>query len=487
MLFVGMLAVLGAQVLAKDEYKVEAYDCSQPMNIKMFKRAARCRFNPEVEGVPEKISILQHLNSQTVSGYKCQVTSHRNMYYCGLWSYSKPILSAEQEQTLVITAQSCAEMARSRQFVTPQGRKTETLVVPGRTYIMEFSAGFQTVSNSEIKCQGTDILIDGSIQKGIVTHMEYVIQIETEVFSVEGSEIRAMSSSELLACNPRGPSMGCVGALHTYAWSQPADSCTYKKIREVQGLLAPYYFASTENELFYELKGGYALPIPCGGYKAFSTNVKDIVLVRSSEMTDESKIEKIRAQDVSYAAEIRSLSLFFRFKLQVVEGRKDALGKSVVCALNVKEPGLAAPHRVENDTFLFRRSDVIYQYTCKKVIVELVESESCFQGAQIKQVGKYKFMNLENRMLQQDSPREPCIQNFPRVLRGIDSWIRFGPKVKGVPPPKTEQHGNLVLSHHADEVGLYTEQEERDFEHVSGLLHYKEQVTRTLVHYLRTG
>ena len=51
-----MLAVLGAQVLAKDEYKVDPYlvdlTCSQPMNIKMFDRAAHCRFNPEVEGVP---------------------------------------------------------------------------------------------------------------------------------------------------------------------------------------------------------------------------------------------------------------------------------------------------------------------------------------------------------------------------------------------------------------------------------------------------
>ena len=56
---------------------------------------------------------------------------------------------------------------------------------------------------------------------------------------------------------------------------------------------------------------------------------------------------------MSYAAEIRSLSLFLRFKLEVIEGRKEALGKSVVCALNVKEPWLAAPHRVENDTFLF--------------------------------------------------------------------------------------------------------------------------------------
>ena len=36
LLFVGILAILGVQVMAKDEYKVEAYDCSQPMNIKMF-------------------------------------------------------------------------------------------------------------------------------------------------------------------------------------------------------------------------------------------------------------------------------------------------------------------------------------------------------------------------------------------------------------------------------------------------------------------
>ena len=481
-MFVGVLAVLGAQVMAKDEYKVEAYDCSKPMNIKMFDREAHCRFNPEVEGVPERVTILQHVNSQTVKGYKCQVSSHRNMYYCGMFSYSKPILSAEQEQTLVITAQSCAKMAHTRQFVTPQGRKTESIVVPGRTYIMEFSAGFQTTSNSEIRCQGKDILIDGSIQKGIVTHMEYVVTIEAEMFTVEGSEIRAMSSSELLACNLRGPSLGCVGALHTYAWNQPADSCTYKEIREVQGLLAPHYFASTENELFYELKGGYALPIPCGGYKAFSTNVKDIVLVRSTYMAEETKIEKIRAQDVNYAAEIRSLSLFLRFKLEVIEGRKEALGKSVVCALNVKEPGLASPHRVENDKFLFRRSDVIYQYSCKKVIVELVDSDGCFQGAPIKQVGKYKFINLANRMLQQESAKEPCVENFPCVLRGIDSWIRFGPKVKAVAPPRSEEHSNIVLAHHADEVGLYAEQEERDFEHISGLLHYKEQVTGTLVH-----
>lgn len=69
----------------------------------------------------------------------------------------------------------------------------------------------------------------------------------------------------------------------------------------------------------------------------------------------DSNIAKIRPQGVSFAAELRSLSLFLRFKLKVVEGRKDTLGKSVVCALNVKDPSLASPYTVENDTFLFGR------------------------------------------------------------------------------------------------------------------------------------
>ena len=79
------------------------------------------------------------------------------------------------------------------------------------------------------------------------------------------------------------------------------------------------------------------------------------------------------------------------------------------------------------------------------MIVELVETDGCFQGASIKQVGKYKFVNLANRMLQQYSQQEPCVENFPCVIRGTDSWIRFGPKVKLVVPPWSEEHDNLVL------------------------------------------
>ena len=145
---------------------------------------------------------------------------------------------------------------------------------------MEFEIGFQTALNSEIRCQGQDTLLDGSIQKGIVQHVEYVIQVKHELFDLSDNQITARSSVEKLAYNPRGPALGCVGALHMYAWSPPKSSCQYRIVREVEGLIAATYFAADEAQLYYELKRPQTLPFSCGSPKVFPTNVQDIVLIK---------------------------------------------------------------------------------------------------------------------------------------------------------------------------------------------------------------
>ena len=40
--------------------------------------------------------------------------------FCCTVSYSKPILLAKREETLMVSASTCGEMASARQFVTPQ-------------------------------------------------------------------------------------------------------------------------------------------------------------------------------------------------------------------------------------------------------------------------------------------------------------------------------------------------------------------------------
>ena len=96
-MFVGLVMIL-APVEAGDEFRAVAFDCSTPSNIKQFDAEAHCKNAPLVSGEMKKVMILQHVTNEQLSGYKCEVRAHRKSYYCGMFSYSKHILSAEREQ-----------------------------------------------------------------------------------------------------------------------------------------------------------------------------------------------------------------------------------------------------------------------------------------------------------------------------------------------------------------------------------------------------
>ena len=95
-------------------------------------------------------------------------------------------------------------------------------------------------------------------------------------------------------------------------------------------MLAATYFAADEAQLYYDLKRPQTLPFSCGAPKVFATNVQDIVEMKSDE-NPEVKLLKINPLDVSYAAEIRSLSLCLRYKLEIMDGSKNSLGAQIIC------------------------------------------------------------------------------------------------------------------------------------------------------------
>jgi len=67
------------------------------------------------------LQILQQVETETVNGFKCQVTVHHKLYYCWMFSYSKPIIRAEYKQSMVISAQFYTEMAKDQVFCNSPG------------------------------------------------------------------------------------------------------------------------------------------------------------------------------------------------------------------------------------------------------------------------------------------------------------------------------------------------------------------------------
>ena len=72
-----------------DEFRGVGYDCSTPTDIRMYDADAHCRNSPLVSGEPAKVKILQHVSTEQLSGYKCEVRAHWKMYYCRMFLYSK--------------------------------------------------------------------------------------------------------------------------------------------------------------------------------------------------------------------------------------------------------------------------------------------------------------------------------------------------------------------------------------------------------------
>ena len=164
LMFLGIIAVLINPVDSTGD--TLSYDCSNPTDIKVCVAEARCQSNPELPGEKTTVKVVQLVENKELKGFKCRVTSHGKSYYLGLFSYNKPILSAEQEETIMVSASTtCGEMIGTRRFVTLQTRKSETIAVPIRTNVMKFEVGYQTVLNSIIKCQGESVLMNSSIQK----------------------------------------------------------------------------------------------------------------------------------------------------------------------------------------------------------------------------------------------------------------------------------------------------------------------------------
>ena len=187
-------------------------------------------------------------------------------------------------------------------------------------------------------------------------------------------------------------------------------------------------------------------------YHLHAEGVNNILLI-----TEETKMNKLllldrRPQDVSN--EFRSLALCLRYKLYLAEGKRSAaIRERLSCKVQVQEPSDAPPHHLSAGTFVFKRGEVMYQYSCEKVNVKLMEKDTCFMDKPIQTYKQYNFLSSANRMLLTTLSAEPCTPNLSRALKGTNGWIRVGLGLRVIPPPRQKSRSNVNFTHPDDELG----------------------------------
>ena len=79
-------------------------------------------------------------------------------------------------------------------------------------------------------------------------------------------------------------------------------------------------------------------------------------------------------------------------------------------------------------------------------------------------------------MLIDHSADEVWVPHFTRMVRGEKNWYRVGPGVRIAETPRQEV--GFSPKHSDDEIGLYMEAEETDFDQLQGLAGYTDQETK---------
>ena len=120
------------------------------------------------------------------------------------------------------------------------------------------------------------------------------------------------------------------------------------------------------------------MPLACGGNTVLLTNVTDIMIAVKKGVY-ESNLKLIKPEEMLMGAEVRALALFEKYKLAETERRKKSLGWELSCEFNTKEPADAPPHHIGNGIYIFRRGDVIYEYGCEEVQVQLTNVPQCYR------------------------------------------------------------------------------------------------------------
>ena len=109
------------------------------------------------------------------------------------------------------------------------------------------------------------------------------------------------------------------------AWNPPKSNFLFPKVRELTGVFSTWSLAAEQSQIYFELKGIQNLPTECGKHRVQITNVQDIYLLRMAKNT-EFKLHLISPDELRNAAELRSLALFLRYKLEIGEGQRNDLG-----------------------------------------------------------------------------------------------------------------------------------------------------------------
>ena len=456
-----------------DDYIVEGYDCSHPTAVldMSFSNPEYCPAAADpVETQHKAYVLLQREVNRKVDGYRCRVKLTRTVNYCGNFDHQTnyPDYSFHDRE-VTFSAEACREAVENKKvnlgesMGIDQGDNrnsphTAYVNVPGVGHIVTYLRGFTThTETGEVYCGGDTWHPPGAdtpIEDVVVTDY-YKFEIEKERYLIQDGTIRALADNVILGCEPQDRK--CTTGTATYIWDSLDDKCplartrdvvTGTKARDAQGREV---FMSTDGSLVrFVIQDAVTFP-DCDGAVVSTTNYNDLYLAEVEQRkkfkrdVDPSQVELssyVRNRDDYLYTHLReAVADEFRHVLQASCEENARRAKKEFFLQHV-EPRLYT-YLLGNGTFAISAGEVIYQYTCKRVLAKAVNKPICYRELPVRVLdnssrlyGHDLFLDPLTHQLSPDGQVVPCSSIFaPKFQNFRGQWIQPTPDLRRCEPP----------------------------------------------------
>ena len=469
-LFVVCMALRGTSVgeALDPSPSMTAYNCDEPLSIAVFGANERCGgAREEGQGQVTPGFLLQHTRIRRFRGFRCSVTRSRVTFYCGLWSYARPIPQHTGSIPLEVTAAECSTICRIKKYRPSNSFKKGTydITVPGVTVFDRSELGWSGTMAGAVKCQGATTILEGKPVEGIVEIDSYVVTIRSEQFEEEEGKVLALSTRETLPC--RADQKSCRGLEHAFFWRLNLGACPFQLLerklytRQVRGEGGKRLLLDSVGMLLLEIGNLEAVPGSCQDLSVHLTQLPGIYYSRHRPMA----VQSLKAADLDPAVFMIAESQYLADALATTANHTAGVGERARCNREGAQEQNRRPVALGAGRFGLRRGDAWIEFHCKTETVQLISKASCYTDIPVHGQGE-RFIDPVSKIIKYESRKVACLEAFPIRLETSAGWVKITPKITAEPPPR-HQGSTDGVRHHADSgTGLYTPSELEDWSHL---------------------
>ena len=445
-----------------------AYNCKEPLSIAVFGANERCGgTREEGQGPVTPGFLLQKTKIRHFHGFRCSVTRSRVTFYCGLWSYARPIPQHTGSVPLAITAVECSTICRLRKYRPSNSFKKGTydVSVPGVTVFDISEIGWSGTMAGAVKCQGATTILEGKPVEGIVEIDSYVVTIRSEQFEEEKGKVLALSTRETLPC--RADQKSCRGLEHSFFWRLNLEACPFELLarkiftRQVKGDDGKTLLLDSVGMLLLEIGNLEAVPGSCKDLSVRRTQLPGIFYSKYRPTA----VQPLKAADLDPAVFMIAESQYLADALATTAKHMAGAGERARCNSEGAQEQNQRPVALGAGRFGLRRGDAWIEFRCRAETVQLSSRASCYSDIPV-HGPEERFIDPVSKIIKYDSRKVACLETFPIRLETSGGWVKITPKITAEPPPR-RQGSTGGVHHHADSgTGLYTPSELEDWSHL---------------------